>query len=66
MNEDDVLVALYEDGPLSHEEITKRLFGCECSRKITRSEVDEVSEAVRELHRRGEVKYTLDRRVAVA
>lgn len=54
-----------EDGPLSHEALSERIYGCGDCGKVLTEEHDGVCEAVRELHREGSVNYTVDRRVTL-
>lgn len=54
---------LDEDGPLSFEAVSDRIYGCSECGKVTSEEHDEVSAVIREMHRDGDVVYTVDRRV---
>ena len=58
-----VLATLEERGPSTFDELAVVLFGCSCSGKITETEYERTTQAVRTLHRADQVRYTVGRSV---
>lgn len=54
---------LLTNGSMSHDELTRCIFGCDHCGKVTNEEREKVSSVVIDMHRERVVRYTIDREV---